>query len=110
MDWTSFARSVERARTDAFAMRETSTDAERAMCDAFIASCTAAGDYARTRASRPFLHVIPGDNACNHEFDGWREFEGGCGGEQVCTKCGMGAAQHSLRQDDIVPAKREKSS
>lgn len=33
---------------------------------------------------------------CDHDFQGWREFEDGCGGEQVCTKCGMGAMQFIL--------------
>ena len=37
------------------------------------------------------------DGPCEHEFDGWREFEDGRGGEQVCRKCGMGAMGHSLR-------------
>jgi hypothetical protein len=36
---------------------------------------------------------------CEHDFKGWREFEDGRGGEQVCTKCGMGAMEHSLRND-----------
>jgi hypothetical protein len=31
---------------------------------------------------------------CQHEFDGWREFESG--GEQVCKRCGMGAMHHTL--------------
>lgn len=34
---------------------------------------------------------------CEHDFQGWREFSDGNGGEQVCTKCGMGAMAHSLR-------------
>ena len=37
------------------------------------------------------------DGPCQHEFDGWREFEGGRGGEQVCSRCGMGAMSHSMR-------------
>jgi hypothetical protein len=37
------------------------------------------------------------DGPCQHDFQGWREFEDGCGGEQVCTKCGTGAMSHSLR-------------
>lgn len=32
---------------------------------------------------------------CEHDFQGWREFEGG--GEQVCKRCGMGAMSHTLR-------------
>ena len=32
-----------------------------------------------------------------HEFTGWREIDGGRGGEQVCKFCGMGAMEHSLR-------------
>lgn len=34
---------------------------------------------------------------CEHDFDGWREFEDGRGGEQVCKRCGLGAMSHSLR-------------
>lgn len=34
------------------------------------------------------------DGPCEHQFGGWREFEGG--GEQVCKLCGMGAMSHSL--------------
>lgn len=48
-------------------------------------------------------HASPGgcycacpDGPCEHDFQGWRAFEDGNGGEQVCTKCGMGAMSHSL--------------
>lgn len=41
-----------------------------------------------------FIHVTP---RCEHEFAGWREFNDGLGGEQVCTKCGVGAMSASLR-------------
>jgi hypothetical protein len=34
---------------------------------------------------------------CDHEWGGWRNFEDGNGGEQVCKLCGMGAMSHSLR-------------
>ena len=34
---------------------------------------------------------------CDHDFQGWREFDGG--GEAVCTKCGMGAMEDSLWND-----------
>ncbi len=34
---------------------------------------------------------------CEHDFQGWREFENGRGGEQVCKRCGMGAMSHSMR-------------
>jgi len=43
-----------------------------------------------------FIHVTP---KCEHEFAGWRTFEDGNGGEQVCTKCGIGAMSASLRED-----------
>lgn len=36
---------------------------------------------------------------CKHDFQGWREFTDGRGGEAVCTKCGMGAMAHSLSLD-----------
>ena len=41
-----------------------------------------------------FIHVTP---KCDHDFAGWRDFEDGNGGEQVCKKCGMGAMTDSLR-------------
>lgn len=40
------------------------------------------------------------DGPCEHDFQGWREFEcedGGGGGEQVCSRCGQGAMSHSMR-------------
>lgn len=33
---------------------------------------------------------------CEHNWSGWREFEDGCGGEQVCSRCGCGAMSHSM--------------
>jgi hypothetical protein len=33
---------------------------------------------------------------CEHDFQGWREFEDGNGGERVCSRCGMGAMWHTL--------------
>lgn len=45
----------------------------------------------------PFIHISPKPDACNHDFRGWRNFADGNGGEQVCSKCGMGAMAYSLR-------------
>lgn len=33
---------------------------------------------------------------CEHDFNGWREFDDGRGGETVCQRCGLGAMGHSL--------------
>lgn len=41
------------------------------------------------------LRRVP--NVCDHDFTGWRDFEDGSGGEQVCSKCGMGAMEYTLR-------------
>jgi hypothetical protein len=41
-----------------------------------------------------FVHASP---TCDHDFQGWRDHADGRGGEQVCTKCGMGAMAWSLR-------------
>ena len=41
-----------------------------------------------------FIHVTP---ACDHDFRGWREIDGGRGGERYCSKCGIGAMAWSLR-------------
>lgn len=42
------------------------------------------------------LHSMPKHDACEHDFQGWRQIDGGLGGERVCTKCGMGAMAHTL--------------
>ncbi len=47
-----------------------------------------------------FFHAMEKPDACDHDFQGWREFEDGNGGETVCTKCGMGAMTYSLRKGD----------
>ena len=43
-----------------------------------------------------FIHITPKDT-CDHDFKGWREFDDGNGGEQVCSKCGLGAMAYTLR-------------
>lgn len=49
----------------------------------------------------PVIQVFTDSSWCNdgtpnHDWQGWREFDGGRGGERVCAKCGMGAMHHSL--------------
>ncbi len=34
---------------------------------------------------------------CEHNWQGWRNFEDGSGGETFCERCGTGAMSHSLR-------------
>ena len=46
------------------------------------------------KLDRFFAHITP---KCDHKFSGWREFDDGNGGEQVCAKCGIGAMADSLR-------------
>jgi hypothetical protein len=46
------------------------------------------------------FHATPSSDACQHDFKGWRAFSDGNGGEQVCTKCGMGAMHYSLMMSD----------
>jgi hypothetical protein len=46
--------------------------------------------------SKLYFDMVPKADACDHDFKGWREFEDGRGGEQVCSKCGMGAMSFSL--------------
>jgi len=48
---------------------------------------------------RFYFHATPRPDACEHEWGGWREFEDGRGGEQVCKHCGMGAMAHTLSLD-----------
>ena len=49
--------------------------------------------------TRLFVHVAP---KCEHDLRGWRDItddEGNVrGGEQVCSKCGLGAMAISLRE------------
>lgn len=44
-----------------------------------------------------FFHAAPAPDYCKHEWGGWRDFEDGRGGEQVCKLCGMGAMAYTLR-------------
>ena len=37
------------------------------------------------------------EGPCQHEWGGWREFEDGNGGEQICTRCGTGIMNHCMR-------------
>lgn len=46
-----------------------------------------------------FMHITPKADACDHDFQGWRDFPDGRGGERVCTKCGIGAMAHTLSLD-----------
>lgn len=50
--------------------------------------------------SNIFYHELPKPDACKHEFEGWREFDDGHGGEQVCKHCGLGAMAYTLAMDD----------
>lgn len=36
------------------------------------------------------------EGPCEHDFQGWRDFEDGTGGEAFCSRCGTGAMRHSL--------------
>lgn len=44
-----------------------------------------------------FLHIAPKADACDHDFKGWVEIDGGRGGTTICAKCGMDAMSHTLR-------------
>jgi hypothetical protein len=33
---------------------------------------------------------------CEHDFQDWRDFADGTGGEQVCVKCGPGAISATM--------------
>lgn len=49
------------------------------------------------KPSDVFIHLTPKADACKHDFKGYREFADGNGGEAVCTKCGIGAMEWTLR-------------
>jgi hypothetical protein len=46
------------------------------------------------------FHAIFSGEFCAHDFQGWRDHKDDqgriVGGEQVCTKCGMGAMHYSI--------------
>lgn len=37
------------------------------------------------------------EGPCQHEFEGWREFEDGNGGSTVCKHCGLDSFSHDIR-------------
>jgi hypothetical protein len=39
----------------------------------------------------------PFDDPRSHDFQGWIEFDDGCGGTSVCTRCGISAFSHAMR-------------
>ncbi len=43
------------------------------------------------------VEQIQKSDDCQHDFQGWRQFDDGRGGEQVCRKCGIGAMAWTLR-------------
>ena len=56
------------------------------------------------KSDEAFVHMTRKPELCygnvptmQHEFTGWREIDGGRGGEQVCKHCGMGAMEYSLK-------------
>lgn len=53
----------------------------------------------RSAIDHIFVHMKPRTDLCEHDFQGWREFYDGRGGEKVCTKCGLGAMAHTLSLD-----------
>ena len=53
-------------------------------------------NYLGAPAMKPPVTFIACGQHCDHDFKGWRNFEDGSGGEQVCAKCGIGAMAHSL--------------
>ena len=48
-----------------------------------------------------FIHETTGQEVCKdgkpHQWAGWREFEDGRGGTQICSVCGISAFEHSMR-------------
>ncbi len=50
--------------------------------------------YDQSTPPKVFFHCLSKANICDHDWGDWRDFP--TGGEQVCTKCGMGAVRHSL--------------
>lgn len=55
----------------------------------------ALGPEFEANARKLFLHATP---VCEHDFQGWRTFDEGRGGERFCQKCGLGAMAYDLRR------------
>lgn len=57
-------------------------------------------DEVKVHASRPHTDdcycACATGGPCEHEFEGWREFDDGCGGETFCKHCGQGAMGHDM--------------
>jgi Domain of unknown function (DUF4326) len=45
-------------------------------------------EHREAKRNPPLLHVMPKADACPHDFSGWKAFEDGSGGEQICSKWG----------------------
>jgi hypothetical protein len=82
---------------DEFVFHE--TDAAKLFADIARRCKRMTEDEAWNNAVADFLHIHISAPPCDHEWGGWREFEDGRGGEQFCSKCGMGALEHTLRND-----------
>ena len=64
--------------------------------------CASPHECSARGLAKPFLHIMPKADACDHDFQGFRAFEDGNGGEQVCTRCGMGAMAYSLAMNVML--------
>ena len=47
-------------------------------------------------------------SGCEHDFTGWRNFEDGTGGEQVCRHCGLGAMAWSLHRAEVLEERKRR--
>ena len=79
-----------------FTCGDQTNDATPLHCERTDCPARAAAGVQRL-ASSFFFHVAPSPDACAHQWGGWRNFEDGRGGEQVCRKCGIGAMAYTLR-------------
>lgn len=63
------------------------------MTDALERAVETLGPEFEGNLRKLFLHATP---KCEHTFGGWRNFDDNRGGEQFCSKCGMGAMSYDM--------------
>lgn len=83
-------------KPDFEALRAKRNEAMQGMIDAFAKEQGVEPGKVQSSFNPNACYCACPDGPCEHDWQGWREFEDGLGGEQVCARCGMGAMHHSI--------------
>jgi hypothetical protein len=103
-------QGVAYGRTNPEALARAAITAMRAVSQEGLGASPLATGLAGAEAPEPPSRLGPSDGIpsattfiqcgekpdCDHDFQGWREFDDGLGGESVCGKCGIGAMEWSM--------------